>query len=598
MGRTKFRSCKPFTGRRKQVRRRKTTVCQVEGEVSASARKLSYFGVNLDSLVQQKYPKSREDEDCYLMVQLSSMQALLTALACPHCLSIGVQMAIPEGSHLGFSVKYQLNCSKCGQFISEGYLCQRIEESKSSMPFELTTRAILAFRGIGCGYSDITEWCGMMNMPYKMSHDTYSRHNAKVHEASKSCFKNVQEKSIDVIKQAYRDIGVVPDKNGILNISVSFDGTWQRRGHSSHNGVGAVIELITGLPIDYEILSNFCLKCKIAEENPLNKEDQEKHLQNCGKNFDGSANSMEAECAVRLWRRSKENFCLHYTTMLSDGDSKAYAAVVNDSPYGEDIVIEKEDCINHVSKRMGKALRDFVAICKSQKQSVSGKGKLTNEKITKIQNYYGRAIKDNTDDIDVMRKRIFAILFHMSSTDQDPKHVHCPPGESSWCFWQRALAKSVPPGGHKDHETFPTEIGKKLVPIFNRLSEVGLLKRCARGSTQNANESMHSILWKFCPKNTFCGKNTIETGVALALSQFSMGASYKNMIFQVMGIEPGKYLERSGIAKDVKRIRKAERAMTTTAKKRRKELKFKKSRSSKDASKREGKMYESGGFDV
>ena len=79
---------------------------------------------------------------------------------------------------------------------------------------------------------------------------------------------------------------------------------------------------------------------------------------------------MEAECAVRLWRRSKENFCLHYTTMLSDGDSKAYAAVVNDSPYGEDIVIEKED--------MGKALRDFVAICKFQKQSGSGKGKLTN----------------------------------------------------------------------------------------------------------------------------------------------------------------------------------------------------------------------------
>ena len=71
MGRMKFRSCKPFTGCRKQVRHRKTTVCQVEGEVSASTRKLSYFGVNLDSLVQQKYPKGREDEDCYLMVQLS-----------------------------------------------------------------------------------------------------------------------------------------------------------------------------------------------------------------------------------------------------------------------------------------------------------------------------------------------------------------------------------------------------------------------------------------------------------------------------------------------------------------------------------------------
>ena len=100
-------------------------------------------------------------------------------------------MKIPKGAHLGFSAKYKLDCSKCGQFISEGYLCQRIEESKSSMPFELTIRAIPAFRGIGCGYSDIIECCGMMNMIYKVIHDTYSRHNAKVHEASKSCFKNV-----------------------------------------------------------------------------------------------------------------------------------------------------------------------------------------------------------------------------------------------------------------------------------------------------------------------------------------------------------------------------------------------------------------------
>ena len=178
-------------------------------------------------------------------------------------------------------------------------------------------------------------------------------------------------------------------------------------------------------------------------------------------------------------------------------------------------------------------------------------------KITKIQNYYGRAIKENTDDIDVMRKRIFAILFHMSSTDQDPKHVHCPPGESSWCFWQRALAKSVPLGGHKDHETLPTEIGKKLVPIFNRLSEVGLLKRCARGSTQNANESMHSILWKFCTKNTFCGKKTIETGVALAISQFSMGASYKNMIFSSYGNRTWQIFRKIGNFKGCKKDKKS-----------------------------------------
>ncbi len=59
-------------------------------------------------------------------------------------------------------------------------------------------------------------------------------------------------------------LGVIPDKDGVLDIGVSYDGSWQKRGHSSHNGVETVIDLITGLPIDYQMLSNFCSQCKNA----------------------------------------------------------------------------------------------------------------------------------------------------------------------------------------------------------------------------------------------------------------------------------------------------------------------------------------------
>ena len=89
----------------------------------------------------------------------------------------------------------------------------------------------------------------------------------------------------------------------------------------------------------------------------------------------------------------------------------------------------------------------------SQKQSISGKGKLTKEKVLKIQNYYGRVIKDNAHDPAFAKKRMFAILFHLTSTDSNPKHVHCPPREKSWCFWQRAIARQENPGPHKEHET-------------------------------------------------------------------------------------------------------------------------------------------------
>eukprot|EP00795_Rhopilema_esculentum_P005697 gene5697-10946_t len=119
-------------------------------------------------------------------------------------------------------------------------------------------------------------------------------------------------------------------------------------------------------------------------------------------------------------------------------DSKAFSAVRQLTPYGPDVKIEKEDCINHVSKRMGSALRNLVAESKAQKQPVSGKGKITQEKMLKIQIYYGRAIKNHAGDIPLLKKRIVAILLHLSLTDDLPKHAHCPPGP--WYFWQRALA--------------------------------------------------------------------------------------------------------------------------------------------------------------
>ena len=150
---------------------------------------------------------------------------------------------------------------------------------------------------------------------------------------------------------------------------------------------------------------------------------------------------MEAVCAESLWSRSADNHQFRYTTILFDGDSKAYDAVNKLAVYGTEFIVEKEDCINHVQKRIGSSLRNVLSISKAQKDNISGKDKLTQEKITRIQNYYGRAIKDYASDIQVLKKRIMAILIHLSSTDSSQIHVHCAPRNKSWCFWQRVMAK-------------------------------------------------------------------------------------------------------------------------------------------------------------
>ena len=66
---------------------------------------------------------------------------------------------------------------------------------------------------------------------------------------------------------------------------------------------------------------------------------------------------MEAEGACRIYGRSLAKHNLKYIPFVGDGDSKSYKAVIDSDPYGAGEFIPKEDCIGHVTKRMGTALR-------------------------------------------------------------------------------------------------------------------------------------------------------------------------------------------------------------------------------------------------
>ena len=46
-----------------------------------------------------------------------------------------------------------------------------------------------------------------------------------------------------------------------------------------------------------------------------------------------------------------------YVTVLSDGDAKTYNHLVDLNIYGDNCPVTKEECVNHVRKRLGTALR-------------------------------------------------------------------------------------------------------------------------------------------------------------------------------------------------------------------------------------------------
>lgn len=217
---------------------------------------------------------------------------------------------------------------------------------------------------------------------------------------------------------------------------------------------------------------------------------------------------METEGAVRLWSRSTD-IHLRYATFVGDRDSSSYKAIceLNDGRGLYDIPVIKEECINHVSKRMGTRLRKIKEASeiittktgkKMRRSVLGGAHMLTDQAIDCLCSYYGKAIRDNVGtDYVTMKKAIWATYFHLTSTDKAPAHQFCPHSTNSWCFYNRAKALNQKPKTHSSKNLFLSRISSDnleyIKGIYRDLAVPELLRRCLKGKSQNLNESLHVL---------------------------------------------------------------------------------------------------------
>lgn len=123
--------------------------------------------------------------------------------------------------------------------------------------------------------------------------------DAQIHSAD-----NVLDQTVQVVKQVYEDLGQTSD---VKDITVSFDGTWQKRGFTAKHGVGTCIDVQTGLVIDYQVMTKHCQACALKKSTQTSDDEFqlwfEQHKSDCCINHTGSSKSMEQEAALMLWNR-------------------------------------------------------------------------------------------------------------------------------------------------------------------------------------------------------------------------------------------------------------------------------------------------------
>ena len=478
------------------------------------------------------------------------------------------------------------------------FSCGRQDGSDDvTVGFSVNDSMILCFNELGCGQAAMNTFSAIMNIS-GMANRTYSRLSRKVGEAHQMVTANVLSAAVTSVRganlvnaeEADRDDdndhaanepqgahgdnsdgdngGAAADSGDgdsdnddgdapVVDVIPSFDGTWHKRGFTSNYGVGNVTDAMTGLVLDYEVLSKYCHACSLAEKKDMTQVERDEwkidQRPQCQKNYEGSSKGMEKEAALRIWGRSVEKNNMHYTGMLSDGDSVAYKAVCDANFYP----VRKLECVNHCDKRMGTALRK-----KAKEERLGGRryGALTANSCNVLQSYYRNAIMKNLEKSDSMREAIMASLFHCMSTDESPEHQKCPQGPDSWCFYNKAVANGQDPPKHKDliGTPLPQDVARAVRAIYDRMSDPSLLERIQHGRTQNANECLNGQIWARCPKTVHVGADTVNAAVASAVSNFNQGCSHLSQVVKHLGVIPTAQLHEYQESQDRKRCKLAD----------------------------------------
>ncbi|GFY22972.1 uncharacterized protein TNCV_2182331 [Trichonephila clavipes] len=185
------------------------------------------------------------------------------------------------------------------------------------------------------------------------------------------------------------------------------------------------------------------------------------------------------------------------------------------------------------SKRVGARLRKL----KSKNKNLSGKGKLTDSFIDRLQNYYGIAVRSNVGNLSGLQQNVIAALFHCSSSVEKLMHGQCPIGKDCWCYYQRALSCGKKP--NEKYKGLSNEVLNMIKPTYLELCTKELLTKCLHGKTQNSNQCLNGVIWQRVPEEVFVCLKTLKSSALDAVIQFIDGYKGCVEIFKKLNITPG-----------------------------------------------------------
>ena len=447
-------------------------------------------------------------------------------------------------------------CSGCQQIVtkfSSSLLldapldhCYAPQLSMGKRP-EVNIRALLGIHTTSLTWAGFKKFCAVMDM--QIPSPTINK--VELEKLEGIVLREVDDSMRKASKSiAEREDAVPSVRPGCVEIAVSFDGSWKQRGHYSNVGFAAVIERKSRKVVDYELLNRICEPCsKWTMEMIESKREEylawwEVHKPKCRANFSGTSRAMESEAAVRIWKRSEDRG-LVYSTFIGDGDGSGYSSVIKSGVYNGEVKVRKEECVGHLQKRLKSHL---MKAKKSTKNHTFVNHQLEEHKADRVAHLFAVVVGQHVGKTaKEMSGSLWRMFDHISEN-----HETCPPGENSYCFFQKRLAKHIQdpsilaPKQRKCY--FNGQDIEKIKEEFRTFASEEVCEHLRLGATQNINESLHSVIWANCLKTKYKSPRCNAISIALSIICFNEGHAALAVVLKSLGMKMSpnslKYLMR------------------------------------------------------
>ena len=192
---------------------------------------------------------------------LNEVANLFAACSCPEC-GGPVELEMDASKNVGMTVFLNVVCTNCQRVVASNHTSAFLPSGAC----EITRRTVTASLLNGFGQRKLNNLCEYLNLP-GLNSKTFSDHAKAFFQSTPNIKKQFSKLAVQKVREAHKPMNPRMTEDTVIDIAVSFDGTWQTRGHSSKVGVTCVIDLLTGICVDFHVMSKYCQKCETTGEN-------------------------------------------------------------------------------------------------------------------------------------------------------------------------------------------------------------------------------------------------------------------------------------------------------------------------------------------